>query len=271
MIQANFHTHTVLCDGKNTPREMAERAVSLGFEQLGFSGHMDPDIHMDFAAYVREIAALRAEFAPRLDILCGVELDRRWAGESTDAAEYTIGSTHFLPGADGALVALDHTFEKQETLCRTLYGGDWYRLCAAYFEEEAAVAEKTRCDIVGHFDLIARFNHQYPRFDETDPRYLGPALAALEHLAASGAAFELNAGALNRGRRADFYPIRPLLTRLCELRAPLFLSTDAHSADLLDAGLADAARMAAACGYRTYCILRHDESGRVVREEKEIG
>ena len=37
MIKANFHTHTTMCDGKNTAEEMAERAVVLGFNQLGFS------------------------------------------------------------------------------------------------------------------------------------------------------------------------------------------------------------------------------------------
>ena len=80
-------------------------------------------------------------------------------------------------------------------------------------------------------------------------------------------AFELNTGAWNRGRRRDFYPIRPLLARLAELGAPLFLSTDAHSADLLDAGLAEAARAAAACGFRAACVLRHDPQGRVERAE----
>ena len=28
MIRSDFHTHTVLCDGKNTPREMAEAACA---------------------------------------------------------------------------------------------------------------------------------------------------------------------------------------------------------------------------------------------------
>jgi predicted metal-binding protein len=32
MIKSNFHTHTTFCDGKNTPREMVERALELGFD-----------------------------------------------------------------------------------------------------------------------------------------------------------------------------------------------------------------------------------------------
>ena len=74
MLKANFHTHTTLCDGADSPEAMAEAALALGFEQLGFSGHMDPDIHMDWPAYRGRIAALREQYRGRLDILCGAEL-----------------------------------------------------------------------------------------------------------------------------------------------------------------------------------------------------
>ena len=37
MLKANYHTHTVLCDGKNTAEEMVQRALDLGFKYLGFS------------------------------------------------------------------------------------------------------------------------------------------------------------------------------------------------------------------------------------------
>ncbi len=35
----NYHTHTVFCDGKDTPEEMVKKAIELGFSELGFSGH----------------------------------------------------------------------------------------------------------------------------------------------------------------------------------------------------------------------------------------
>ena len=41
MLQ-NLHTHSTFCDGKNTPREMIEAAIALGFNSLGFSGHAPP-------------------------------------------------------------------------------------------------------------------------------------------------------------------------------------------------------------------------------------
>ena len=39
MKKSNLHTHTVLCDGRDTVRHMADRAYGKGFVSLGFSGH----------------------------------------------------------------------------------------------------------------------------------------------------------------------------------------------------------------------------------------
>ena len=36
MLKANYHTHTVFCDGDNTAQEMVDRALELGFEHLSF-------------------------------------------------------------------------------------------------------------------------------------------------------------------------------------------------------------------------------------------
>ena len=38
MLQ-NLHTHTSLCDGKNTPEEVIEAAIAFGFDSIGFSAH----------------------------------------------------------------------------------------------------------------------------------------------------------------------------------------------------------------------------------------
>ena len=38
-FDTNYHTHSNLCDGKNTLEEMAEAAFNAGIKTLGFSGH----------------------------------------------------------------------------------------------------------------------------------------------------------------------------------------------------------------------------------------
>ena len=268
---ANYHTHTTLCDGKNTPAEMAAAAYRKGFTALGFSGHMDPNVHMDWKKYCDQIRALQKDYAGKMDILLGAELDQFWPQDMVPGAEYIIGSTHFIPLPDGGLGCVDHTVEEARRVCRDYYDGDWYKMAAAYYEAEAQVWEKTHCDIIGHFDLITRFNHEYPSFDEMDPRYLRPALDALDVLARTGAVFEINCGAYNRGRRNDFYPAQPLLKRLWELNAPVCLSSDAHIASLLDGGSHEAKEVLRSCGFREISAWKHDAfSGKIVRTAERL-
>lgn len=44
----NLHTHTVYCDGADTPEEMIVCDVEKGFDSIGFSGHS----YMDYSDYI---------------------------------------------------------------------------------------------------------------------------------------------------------------------------------------------------------------------------
>ena len=101
MLQ-NLHTHSTFCDGKNTPREMIERAIELGFTSLGFSSHAKTrfadtcELRCDFSAYVTELSALKCEYADRLKIYIGTELDYYSAGIMPEEGfDYRIASVHY--------------------------------------------------------------------------------------------------------------------------------------------------------------------------------
>ena len=90
MFKSNCHTHTIYCDGKNTAREMVEAAIEKGFVSLGFSGHSPMKDKNDWtmsaedvSRYAEEINSLKGEYADKIDILCGIELD----ADYSDAAE----------------------------------------------------------------------------------------------------------------------------------------------------------------------------------------
>lgn len=263
-IRANYHTHTTLCDGDDTVEEMVRRAIDLGFLQLGFSGHMDEEIHMDWPTYVAEIDRLRRAYAGTIDILCGVELDALYDPASCPGAEYVIGSTHYLDVEVPYTRAIDLSPEASQRLCDECFGGDWYALCRSYYELEAQVHDRTDCTFVGHFDLVARFNDQTRTFDETDARYTRPALEAMEHLVAQGVPFEINCGAHNRGRKAELYPRQNLLAALHELGGEILISSDAHQASRLDGSFDVAVARARACGFTHANMLAHDAGGTVV-------
>ncbi len=271
MIRSNFHTHTIFCDGANPAEEMVQRALELGFTQLGFSGHMDPDIHMDLPAYQSEIRRLQDKYRDRIDILMGVELDNLYDVSAADGAEYVIGSTHFLDINSEIPMSVDNTPEMMAQMCTEFFSGDYYALSKAYYELEAQVYDRTKCTFIGHFDLVTRFNDQMHFLDEEDPRYLGPALEAMEHLVKQGLPFEINAGAFNRGRKREFYPNNRLLKALHEFDGEILINSDAHSAALLNGGFEEAEQAALANGFTHYNILCHNEHGEVEMRQKALG
>ncbi len=267
-ILANYHTHSTFCDGSNTPEEMAEEALRRGFRTLGFSGHMDPDVHMDFPAYVQEIRRLQEKYKGQLEILLGVELDNVYDPHCAPEAEYLIGSTHFLdvPPIDGEYCSVDSSPENLRKLCNTYFGGDYYALSAAYYALEAEVGTRLQPTFVGHFDLITRFNDLPAAegghfLDEEEPRYYEPAMKAMEKLVSEGLPFEINCGAVNRNRKRYFYPHPRLLRHLHEIGGEILISADAHQRELLDGAFPEAAAAAREAGFDSILLLTREAEG----------
>lgn len=251
-IKANYHTHTKFCDGVHTPEEMAAAAWKQGFSHLGFSAHgytwFDPEFHLDTETYFQTCRKLAENYHGKMEILVGIEQDALADTELNLQADYLIGSTHYLK-FDDRYLAVDYSCEMTREICETYFGGDYYRYCKAYYEQEAQVYERTHCDFIGHFDLVSRFNDEMHSFDEQDPRYLIPAKECMEYLCSKGIPFEINTGALNRGRKAEPYPSCTLLKALKEFGGEILFSSDAHSAELLNGGFDRAVQMALAAGF----------------------
>ena len=109
------------------------------------------------------------------------------------------------------------------------YDGDYYGFIEDYYATVAQVYEKTHCTIVGHFDLVTKYNENGDLFDTGHPRYRKAALGALEQLTAAPVLFEINTGAISRGYRKTPYP-EPFILRELEKRgARLILSSDCHN------------------------------------------
>lgn len=319
-LKANYHTHTTFCDGSDAAEAVVQEALRKGFTRLGFSGHMDPGVSMDYAAYAQEICRLQAAYRDRIDILRGAELDNVYdpscvaaaevhgsagvmspalrmnmalpdapgasAGETFGApgvcsgeafgapgAEYTIGSTHFVPvpgssvwstpaafgthreGSENCdLIGVDGDIGLLHDQCRQYYGGDFYALSADYYRFEAMVAARLHPTFIGHFDLITRFNDLSRAdgghfLDETSERYLLPAWRAMEALVPYGLPFEINCGAVNRGRKKELYPRPELLRHLRALGGEILISADAHQKELLDGGFEEAMEVARWAGF----------------------
>lgn len=259
-IPSCVHTHTCFCDGKDTPEAMARAAWEAGFVSLGFSGHgvwkwfSEAMTEEGQAQYRRQVLALREAYAGKLEILLGVEHEGGADYDDLDW-DFVIESVHDLPFEDG-WYSIDWTADRTEALIETFCGGDPYRLTRLYFETCAAAYERSPAQIAGHVDLIAKFNEGGRLFDETDPRYLGPALEALETAVRRDMVIELNTGAMARGYRSAPYPSPALLRRLKELGGRIMVNSDCHNKTFLTCWYDEAAEYLRSFGFDHVAILR---------------
>jgi histidinol-phosphatase (PHP family) len=105
-------------------------------------------------------------------------------------------------------------------------------LCEAYFAGYEQLA-KMKLDIVGHIDLISKFNRGGMLFDECDERYLAAARRAVDALIPTGAYFEINTGVIPRGYRDIPYPAPAILEYIRSKGGKFILSGDTHRAENL--------------------------------------
>lgn len=254
LTKSNLHTHTRFADGKHTAEEVVLSAIDAGMEVLGFSEHSfhshptvfgmkSPQLQ---AEYRQEILRLKEVYANRIKILCGIEQDS-FSGIPTDVYDYVIGSVHYL-SLNGEFCSVDLSAEETKDAIIRHCGGDPIVYAKAYFESVARVEEDTQCDIVGHFDLLTKFDERAAIFDIGDPRYIKAGLEALDALLEKDLIFEVNTGAMSRGYRTTPYPAPIFLRRIAEKRGNVILSSDAHNKDALTYGFDKAIQIMKASG-----------------------
>ena len=240
----DLHTHTLYSDGKATPEEMILAAIKAGLSEIGISDHVYTFFDESYCMkkektgeYVAAIEALKEKYAGKIVVKCGVEYDA-YSTEPTAPFDYAIGSAHYLKVGE-KYYPLDCSKDEFVALARDCFGGDYYALAEAYFPLMSAYANRDDISIIGHFDLIAKYNEGNTLFDETHPRYLAAAKKAADALLAAGKTFEINTGAIARGYRTVPYPTPAVLAYLKERGAKFILSSDAHAPDNISFCFAD--------------------------------
>ena len=228
----DLHMHSTFSDGKNTPEEMIQEGIRRGLSRIGISDHSY--VEMDGSSmrpesvepYRREMERLKRKYSGTIEVLCGLERD--YYSEDDAEYDYVIGSVHWVRMPDGHRMAVDWTPDRLENDCMKYFGGDWYALAESYYALEADVVRRTRCDIIGHFDLVSKFNEQQRWFDPGHPKYVAAWQTAAAALLETGKPFEVNTGAISRGYTTDAYPSKEIRAWLRERGANLILSSDAH-------------------------------------------
>lgn len=248
---SDYHTHTLYSNhGKGHPREMAAYAVEKGLLALGFSEHfplpeevIEPsgggaNMHWDqIDLYTKEVREAQEEFEGKIKILLGYEVDylpsvddQMRANLAKYPADYWVGSIHivdhFRSNHESWLV--DYSPEVFEEGMEEIGGPQ--AVYTRYYELIREFATKYNHRIVGHLDMIKKFNVNKRYFDTDSEDYLSQVEATLDVLKATGKIVEINtAGAFKD--IGEIYPSDKILQMLLHRRLPVCLSSDAHRPD----------------------------------------
>lgn len=254
---SNLHTHTTFCDGSATAEELVREAIEKGFVSLGFSGHAYAPYGTswcmkDESGYVNEINRLKEKYKDKIEIYLGIEEDA-FAPVDRSKYEYIIGSMHYIE-AKGEYLPID-LGEDCVKKCLAAFGGSVADTSVAYYSALHGYLKARRPDVVGHFDLITKYD------ELGEPYFLGRhehdsvARACIEKLAGDGFLFEVNTGAISRGIRKTPYPAPFILHEIKRAGGDIILNSDCHMKGGLDCKFKETKDLLRDIGFKETTIL----------------
>ena len=258
--------HSTWDDGKCSIEEMILASKAAGLKSIGFSVHCPMPFENTWECpkerlgdYIAEVRVMQAKYAGITDVYLGIEWDATAQDLDLSLYDYVIGSVHEIPVPGGGTRSADSNPETTQSYIRDCFGGDADAAAEAYFAELAKVAEKPETDIVGHFDLLTKFDEQHHFFDENSPRYQKAARAAMEGLVKAGKIFEVNTGAISRGYRTTPYPSAQWLKLLHKMGGKVTVSADAHHTSGVTCAFDLAEQMIRDAGFEEIWVLEGKE------------
>lgn len=241
------HSHTPLCKhATGTPSEYAAVAEQRGLkgiiitchgplpDNLGLEHRMAPN---EYEKYVEMVAAAREEFAGRVDVRLGLESDFFPGLESWSEKLHARVPLHHVLGS----VHMQVSFYRAR-----FYTGDALEYQRTYFGHLADSAETGLFDTLAHPDLVkndAPHEWHFARI-ETDIK------KALDRIAATGVAMELNTSGLNKAL-PEMNPGPQMLTLIRERDIPVVIGADAHRPARVGDRYQQALRMLDELGFET--------------------
>lgn len=203
-----------------------------------------------FDQYVDLVDRTREEWADRVDVRLGIEADYFEGYEEYLEKQLSSADFHFVLGSVHPQIG-----EFRERY----WTDDLVEVQRIYFRLLAQAAETNLFDSIAHPDLIKNFTSK-----AWDPEaIMGDICAALDRIAATGVAMELNTSGVNK----TISEMNPFPAMLVEMRArniPVTLGADAHQSERVADGYETAMNILAECGYDQVSFFlerkRHDVS-----------
>ena len=153
---------------------------------------------------------------------------RRYLIEGKDA-KYCIMSFSTVKMHHLSWIRTDIREKLKNWSAKKYFNDDYYALCEEYYSLVSDVVNKTSCSIIGHFDLVTKFNEIYHLWDEKDPRYIASWKKAVDALIPYHIPFEINLGGITRGKKTTPYPSFEIIEYIKSKGGTFILSSDSHN------------------------------------------
>ena len=253
----NYHTHTNFCDGNNSAEDVVKTAIEKGFSAIGFSGHGYTSFDLSYCmqsidSYVSEINRLKEKYKDKIQIYLGIEEDMLEIVNRNDF-DYILGSSHYIKTNVGIL-PIDLGHDHFNTLLKA-FNGDRLALAKAYYESFTDYVLTRKPDIVGHFDLITKYDEKDGLAFLNNPKYNELAETYLKQALKSQCIFEVNTGAIARGYRTSPYPALNLLKIICKNGGRIMINTDCHNKENLDCFIKESRKLLKDVGFEYVYVL----------------
>jgi histidinol-phosphatase (PHP family) len=178
---------------------------------MGIEHRMAPG---EFEEYVDLVAAAREEFAGRVDVRLGLESDYLPGYEDWAEKLHARVPLHHVLGS----VHMQTTYYKER-----YFTPDAFAYQQIYFEHLAQSAESGLFDTLSHPDLVKNEAPHEWHFSRIEPHIK----RALDRIAKSGVAMELNTSGMNKAL-PEMNPGPRILPLIRERGIPIVLGADAH-------------------------------------------
>lgn len=270
MSWTNFHSHSHYCDGKFEIRAHIESALNRGFVAWGCSSHMPIPFPSRwnmpisrFADYLAEVASLKAEYADKIQLSCGLEMDfiPGVAGSFNtcfrDAnLDYTIGSIHFVDAyEDGQPLEIDGLHSIFLDGLEKIFQGDIQAIIRRYYELTRQMLREDRPDVLGHLDKIKMQSEDGNLFVESEAWYREEVIRTIDAIEASGVITEVNTRGLYKKVVSEPYPSRWVLEIMQARHLPIMLNSDSHHPEEVDGLFVETATLLREIGFTHVHIL----------------
>lgn len=266
MIIADFHCHcNYSSDSTSTPKDMIQKAISLGLSKICFTDHLDylypSSIENDFIFHPKErhtnMIQLKELFHNKIEILIGVELGLRNEPElKNDVKTYYEGIVNEVPF--DFIIGSTHVLEKKDMYYKEYWEDKTVsKGITDYFQsiiDNSSFYETFQ--VYGHLDYIIRYlpvaekNYNYHEYADLID-------LALKSLIQHGKGIELNTAGLKYNLGFP-HPKLEILKRYKELGGEILtIGSDAHKPEHLAYDFAIVTDLLKSIGFRYYTIYNN--------------